>query len=229
MENCQYDAREMWELHEALVKAGMKLITYLRIVDLVKDAVALELREVVRYSDTNVSTVRRALPVLRQFDEVFRSHHDGKTWLLTASEEEFRLCRKRKISLYNWVRLRPLMRELREDIMRYYQRALYQQWEVPVETMGELKERWMLRLAPIVYPSVLEKEWSYMKPNVMRYVRTCQDLVLNDICVPREYAERVMRGEITPDIEILELCDIEEEEDNGKPNGEDSVQVSADR
>lgn len=229
MHNCQYDAREIWELHEALVKVGMKFKSYLRIVDLVKDAVALELKEVCRYANVTPSQVVRALPILRQFDEIFRSLHDGKTWLISTSEEEFRLCRKRKISLYNWVRLRPLMLELREDINRYYQRAFYEHWEAPVETMGELKDRWMKRLAPIVYPSYLEKEWKFIKPNTMRYVRTCQDLVLNDICVPREYAERVMRGEVTPDIEILELCDIEEDDDNGKRNGESSVPVHEDR
>ena len=219
MHNCQYDAREIWELHEALVEIGMDFKIYLRIVDLVKDAVALQLKEVARFGEMNVTVILRALPTLRQFDEIFQSQHDGKTWLVSASEEEVRLCRKRKISLYNWVRLRPLMIELREDIMRYYQRALYQHWEEPIETMGELKDRWMTRLAPIVYPSVLEKEWGFIRPNTMRYVRTCQDLVLNDICVPREYAEKIMRGEVTPDIEIFDICDFEEDEENGKSNG----------
>lgn len=204
MHNCQYDAKEIWELHEALVEIDMMMITYLRIVDMVKDIQVLPMKDAARFSDTTVTMIRRARPLLRQFDEIFLSQQDGKAWLVSASEEEVRLCRKRKVCLYNWVRLRPLMIELREDIMRYYKRVLYEQWEEPIETMGELKERWMKRLAPIVYPSSKTKKLRYIRANTMRYIRTCQDIALNDIGAPRDYAEKVMRGEDPSTLKIKE-------------------------
>jgi len=200
-----YDARELQEIHEGLVERGLSWRRYMLLRDLVQSSCALSLKDVAVWSAMSRSAVQKYLPLLRAFEDVHVSRFKGEIWLVYASEQEATICRRRKISLMVYARLRPFTEELTEDLKRYYERHLHQGWREPVEAMGDIKERWAQRLH--------EHRMTYRRARV--FIRTIQDLVLQELGVPREVVDRWLaeNGELDlDDTEPDEIYEMEEDE-----------------
>lgn len=197
MDGCGYDARELMEIHRFLVKNGLKWRKYILLRDLVQSSSALSLKDVAKWSDLKIPTVRKYIPLLKDFEEIHLSRFHGTLWMTFATASEAAICRKRETSLMAYVRLKPLLEELREDLERYYNQKHHQIYAYPVETMTDIKRRWREVLTPIIYKKKPKKQRDHYQTyrHASRIINTVQDLVLREMGIPRAYAETIMEAE----------------------------------
>lgn len=225
MEDDHYEERDT--IRDTLNGRGLDWEMFKRLADIVSEVEVISVDDLSSRVGRSRRNIRGYIPLLEEYECIYVSRYRKAKWLVCASTEEAMLCKRRKISLVVYRTCGPILEQLREDLRRYFARRQFQHWQLPVESMEAIKERYLWLLQPYTHPDVPVKEYldNGRKKSLHlthRYIRTMQDLVMAELGIHRDYFREVYLEVIPPDDWLTEEPSRPEQEEENMAKAENA-------